>query len=77
MGQGRSLFAKVTGVIDALEFLIDVKENGAKDLGRRVAIIGGGDVAMDAARTAKRHEWQSRRYYRLPSHGNVRARIAG
>jgi len=41
-------------VIDALEFLIDVKENGAKDLGRRVAIIGGGDVAMDAARTAKR-----------------------
>ncbi|MGI6617850.1 MAG: putative selenate reductase subunit YgfK [Saccharofermentanales bacterium] len=41
-------------VIDALEFLIDVKENGAKDLGHRVAIVGGGDVAMDAARTAKR-----------------------
>lgn len=41
-------------IVDALEFLIGVKEGGARDLGRRVAVIGAGDVAMDAARLARR-----------------------
>ncbi|MGI6157604.1 MAG: putative selenate reductase subunit YgfK [Saccharofermentanales bacterium] len=41
-------------IVDALDFLVDVKANGPKDLGRRVAVVGAGDVAMDAARLAKR-----------------------
>lgn len=41
-------------VIDALDFLIDVKENGERDLGKKIAVVGAGDVAMDAARLAKR-----------------------
>ncbi|HHX30104.1 MAG TPA: FAD-dependent oxidoreductase, partial [Clostridiaceae bacterium] len=41
-------------VLDALDFLISAKEDGARDLGRRIAVIGAGDVAMDAARLAKR-----------------------
>jgi len=42
-------------LFDALEFLESSKENGCRiDLGGRVAVIGGGDVAMDCARAAKR-----------------------
>lgn len=42
-------------VVDALEFLRNSKEKDCKlDLGKRVAVIGGGDVAMDCARAAKR-----------------------
>ncbi len=41
-------------MLDAVSFLRSV-ENGEKlQLGRRVAIYGGGNTAMDAARTAKR-----------------------
>jgi putative selenate reductase len=48
--QGREL------VIDALKFLEDSKSSGCSlDLGKRVAVIGGGDVAMDCARAAKRN----------------------
>jgi putative selenate reductase len=43
-------------VIDALKFLEDSKKSGcALDLGKRVAVIGGGDVAMDCARAAKKN----------------------
>jgi heterodisulfide reductase subunit A-like polyferredoxin len=43
------------GVISALEFLRKVKLGEAEDLsGRRVVVIGGGNVAIDAARTARR-----------------------
>lgn len=42
------------GVYDALDFLRAVRENRAPALGRRVGVIGGGDVAMDCARTAWR-----------------------
>lgn len=42
-------------LVDALEFLSDAKKQScALDLGRHVAVIGAGDVAMDCARTAKR-----------------------
>ncbi|MDI9370969.1 MAG: putative selenate reductase subunit YgfK, partial [Synergistota bacterium] len=42
-------------VLDALAFLQEHKERGGKvDLGETVAIIGGGDVAMDCARAARR-----------------------
>jgi putative selenate reductase len=44
-------------VIDALKFLEDSKKSGlALDLGREVAVIGGGDVAMDCARAAVRNK---------------------
>ncbi|MFV0400958.1 MAG: putative selenate reductase subunit YgfK [Oscillospiraceae bacterium] len=40
---------------DALEFLLESKKNDCKvELGASVAVIGGGDVAMDCARAAKR-----------------------
>jgi heterodisulfide reductase subunit A-like polyferredoxin len=42
------------GVIPALEFLKDVNLSKRVDLGDRVAVIGGGNVAVDAARTALR-----------------------
>jgi len=42
------------GVVDALGFLRDFNLGGSAAVGRRVAIIGGGNVAIDAARTALR-----------------------
>jgi putative selenate reductase len=43
-------------VIDALKFLEESRRSDCTlDLGKRVAIIGGGDVAMDCARAAKRN----------------------
>ncbi len=42
-------------LLDALAFLEDSKTCGCRlHLGKRVAVIGGGDVAMDCARAAKR-----------------------
>ena len=43
-------------ILDAVSFLKDADENSEDKplLGRRVAIYGGGNTAMDAARTAKR-----------------------
>jgi putative selenate reductase len=42
--------------VDALTFLADSKKSGLKlDLGATVAVIGGGDVAMDCARAARRN----------------------
>lgn len=41
-------------ILDAVSFLRDVDSGTAPKLGRRVAVYGGGNTAMDAARTAKR-----------------------
>jgi putative selenate reductase len=46
-------------ILDALDFLWQAKNEGSQDtarLGRRVAVIGAGDVAMDCVRTAARTE---------------------
>jgi NADPH-dependent glutamate synthase beta subunit-like oxidoreductase len=41
-------------ILDAVSYLASVEKGEAPKLGRRVAIYGGGNTAMDAARTAKR-----------------------
>jgi len=41
-------------VLEPVEFLAKVKLGGNIKIGKNVAIIGGGNTAMDAARTAKR-----------------------
>jgi len=41
-------------IIDAVPFLREVAAGGHPVLGRRVAVYGGGNTAMDAARTARR-----------------------
>lgn len=41
-------------ILDAVTFLRDVELGHQPNIGRRVAIYGGGNTAMDAARTAKR-----------------------
>ena len=55
--QGKKLGVEgdgANGVLDALEFLRSVKEGKPMPLGERVGVIGGGDVAMDCARSALR-----------------------
>ena len=42
------------GVYDQISFLSAVRRGQAPDLGRNVVVIGGGNAAMDAARTANR-----------------------
>jgi len=41
-------------ILDAVSYLASVEKGEAPKLGRRVAIYGGGNTAMDAARTARR-----------------------
>jgi 2-oxoacid:acceptor oxidoreductase delta subunit (pyruvate/2-ketoisovalerate family) len=41
-------------ILDAVTLLHSMEGNGQPQLGRRVAIYGGGDTAIDAARTARR-----------------------
>ncbi len=45
---------KTEGVLDPLDFLFAIKNNKKVKIGHNVAIIGGGNTAMDAARTAYR-----------------------
>ena len=46
---------QLDGVLRAVDFLINVNLGGYNlDLGKRVLVIGGGNVAMDVARTAAR-----------------------
>jgi NADPH-dependent glutamate synthase beta subunit-like oxidoreductase len=55
LGRGLDLEGhEADGVLKAIEFLINANQGFATDIGEKVVVIGGGDVAMDAARTALR-----------------------
>lgn len=41
-------------IIDALDFLWDMRMGDKKPIGKKVAVVGAGDVAMDCTRTAAR-----------------------
>ncbi len=45
---------KLPGVVDSMKFLRDYNETGKGEVGKKVVIIGGGNAAVDAARTALR-----------------------
>ncbi|RUQ38015.1 MAG: FAD-dependent oxidoreductase [Candidatus Competibacteraceae bacterium] len=60
-------------MLDAVSFLKDVETGNPPKLGRRVAIYGGGNTAMDAARVAKRLGYEPLIIYRrdrehMPAH---------
>ena len=46
--------ADLDGVFRAVEYLLNVNQGFGVDLGERVVVVGGGNVAFDAARTALR-----------------------
>ncbi len=55
IGKKTEIPAREAGkILDAVSFLKDVENGLQPKIGRRVAIYGGGNTAMDAARTAKR-----------------------
>ncbi|MFI5365391.1 MAG: FAD-dependent oxidoreductase [Candidatus Binatia bacterium] len=56
-GRGRDLAidgGDLDGVVKAIDFLLNVNRGYRVDVGRRVIVVGGGLVALDAARTAVR-----------------------
>jgi NADPH-dependent glutamate synthase beta subunit-like oxidoreductase len=60
-------------VLDAVSFLRDVETGNPPKLGRRIAIYGGGNTAMDAARVAMRLGYEPMIIYRrdrehMPAH---------
>ncbi len=44
----------ISGVLGGIDFLINVAENKPVKIGRKVIVVGGGNTAMDVARTAVR-----------------------
>jgi len=61
LGTGASVSQKMripgedtTGVIHALDFLKEANSGAKVSLGKRVAVVGGGNAAVDAARVAQR-----------------------
>jgi formate dehydrogenase (NADP+) beta subunit len=56
-GRGRDLDLpgrELDGLLSAVEFLLNVNQGFRVDLGTRVVVVGGGNVAFDAARSALR-----------------------
>ena len=54
-GRKLNIPGEAVGVVDAVDFLREVNLNGGQArVGQRVAVLGGGNAALDAARTALR-----------------------
>jgi NADPH-dependent glutamate synthase beta subunit-like oxidoreductase len=56
-GRGRDLELpgrELDGVLSAVEYLLNVNQGFRVDVGKRVVVVGGGNVAFDAARSALR-----------------------
>ncbi len=56
-GRGRDLDLpghQLDGVLRAVEFLLNVNQGFRAYIGQRLVVVGGGNVAFDAARTALR-----------------------
>lgn len=51
---GNRLGPNISNIQPAIDFLREVKLQGRREIGDNVIVIGGGDVAMDAARTSVR-----------------------
>ena len=61
LGEGRGLRipgVELDGVLKAIDFLLNVNMGYQVDLGQKVVVIGGGNVAIDAARMALRHQME-------------------
>ncbi len=56
------------GVLGGLEFLRHVRQSKPVELGKKVAVIGGGNTALDAARTSLRMGATPVIYYRRSRH---------
>jgi len=68
-GLNKSYTIDITGeelpnVISGLDFLERITKNDIPEIGKKVAVIGGGNTAMDAARTARRLGADVEIYYR-------------
>ncbi len=53
-GMGLDKEDETPGVLKGIEFLRSVAEGRPPELGKKVIVVGGGNTAMDAARTARR-----------------------
>lgn len=61
LGEGRGLRiagVELDGVLKAVDFLLNVNMGYKVDLGQKVLVVGGGNVAIDAARMALRHQME-------------------
>lgn len=48
---------ELDGVLNAVEFLLNVNKGYKTELGKKILVVGGGAVAIDVARSAFRLEW--------------------
>jgi glutamate synthase (NADPH/NADH) small chain len=71
-GAEKAALLNIPGEGKGLQALPFLKNPSAFDLGRKVIVIGGGNVAMDASRTAVRHGAETWIYYRK-DYGNMPA----
>ncbi len=74
---GRSLGVEgedATGIENAVEFLHNATENHDRKLNGKVVVVGGGNVAIDCARTASRFGAESVAMYALESAETMPAR---
>ncbi len=71
-GAEKAALLNIPGEGKGLQALPFLKNPEAFDLGKRVIVIGGGNVAMDASRTAVRHGAETWIYYRK-DYGNMPA----